>query len=74
MRTVLKKTPCVELIAEVAPQRAKEARPFRLAVIQLGAYDGTIYDAAGWWIDLVICVTTFCFDSAWVGSGRILLR
>lgn len=34
-----------ELITEVAPQRAKEARPFRLAVIQLGTYDGTIYNA-----------------------------
>ncbi|EAQ8835158.1 hypothetical protein D8N87_09905 [Salmonella enterica] len=30
-----------ELISEVAPQRAHEARPFRLAVIQLGTYDGT---------------------------------
>lgn len=34
-----------ELVAEVAPGRARDARPFRLAVIQLGTYDGTIYNA-----------------------------
>ncbi len=34
-----------ELIKEVAPTRANEKRPFRLAVIQLGTYDGTIYNA-----------------------------
>lgn len=49
-----------ELITEVAPQRAKEARPFRLAVIQLGTYDGTIYNARRWWIKSAICVTTSC--------------
>ncbi|SUG48794.1 ornithine decarboxylase, inducible [Salmonella enterica subsp. arizonae] len=34
-----------ELINEVAPQRVRDVRPFRLAVIQLGTYDGTIYNA-----------------------------
>lgn len=34
-----------ELVAEVAPNRARNERPFRLAVIQLGTYDGTIYNA-----------------------------
>lgn len=34
-----------ELVSEVAPNRAKSNRPFRLAVIQLGTYDGTIYNA-----------------------------
>ncbi len=34
-----------ELIRDVAPQKAAEARPFRLAIIQLGTYDGTIYNA-----------------------------
>jgi len=33
------------LIRDVAPEKADEARPFRLAVIQLGTYDGTIYNA-----------------------------
>lgn len=32
-------------VAEVAPQRAADERPFRLAVIQPGTYDGTIYNA-----------------------------
>ena len=32
-------------IREVAPERANEARPFRPAIIQLGTYDGTIYNA-----------------------------
>ncbi|OWF76567.1 ornithine decarboxylase, partial [Yersinia rohdei] len=34
-----------EQIRSVAPERANEARPFRLAIIQLGTYDGTIYNA-----------------------------
>src|ERR1700748_2383183 len=34
-----------EAIREVAPERADEARPLRLAIIQLGTYDGTIYNA-----------------------------
>lgn len=59
-----------ELITEVAPQRAKEARPFRLAVIQLGTYDGTIYNAR----QVVDKIGHLCdyilFDSAWVGYER----
>lgn len=34
-----------EQIREVAPEKAAAARPFRLAIIQLGTYDGTIYNA-----------------------------
>lgn len=34
-----------EMIRDVAPDKAQDARPFRLAVIQLGTYDGTIYNA-----------------------------
>lgn len=34
-----------ERIAERAPEKAKAERPIRLAVIQLGTYDGTIYNA-----------------------------
>ena len=30
------------IAAEADPERAKAKRPFRLAVIQLGTYDGTI--------------------------------
>ena len=34
-----------EQAAKVDPERAKWDRPFRLAIIQLGTYDGTIYNA-----------------------------
>lgn len=34
-----------DAIRDVAPERADLPRPFRLAVIQLGTYDGTIYNA-----------------------------
>ncbi|WP_137554347.1 ornithine decarboxylase, partial [Escherichia coli] len=61
-----------ELITEVAPHRAKEARPFRLAVIQLGTYDGTIYNAR----QVVDKIGHLCdyilFDSAWVGYEQFI--
>ncbi len=61
-----------ELIAEVAPQRAHDARPFRLAVIQLGTYDGTIYNAR----QVVDKIGHLCdyilFDSAWVGYEQFI--
>ncbi|EOY5416654.1 ornithine decarboxylase [Cronobacter turicensis] len=61
-----------ELIAEVAPSRAQEARPFRLAVIQLGTYDGTVYNAR----QVVDKIGHICdyilFDSAWVGYEQFI--
>ncbi|WES69824.1 ornithine decarboxylase SpeF [Superficieibacter sp. HKU1] len=61
-----------ELIADVAPQRARDARPFRLAVIQLGTYDGTIYNAR----QVVDKIGHLCdyilFDSAWVGYEQFI--
>ncbi|CCJ76744.1 ornithine decarboxylase [Cronobacter muytjensii] len=60
------------LIAEVAPSRAQEARPFRLAVIQLGTYDGTVYNAR----QVVDKIGHLCdyilFDSAWVGYEQFI--
>lgn len=59
-------------IAQVAPERASEARPFRLAVIQLGTYDGTVYnarkviDSIGHLCDYIL------FDSAWVGYEQFI--
>lgn len=59
-------------IAQVAPERATEARPFRLAVIQLGTYDGTVYnarkviDSIGHLCDYIL------FDSAWVGYEQFI--
>ncbi|MFU0919269.1 ornithine decarboxylase SpeF [Kluyvera sichuanensis] len=61
-----------ELIAEVAPNRARNQRPFRLAVIQLGTYDGTIYNAR----QVVDKIGHLCdyilFDSAWVGYEQFI--
>lgn len=61
-----------DLIAERAPEKANEKRPFRVAVIQLGTYDGTIYNARqvidkiGHLCDYVL------FDSAWVGYEQFI--
>ncbi len=59
-------------IAKVAPERAKEERPFRMAAIQLGTYDGTIsnarkvVDKIGHLCDYIL------FDSAWVGYEQFI--
>ncbi|QKJ88588.1 Ornithine decarboxylase [Paramixta manurensis] len=59
-------------IKQVAPQRADEARPFRLAVIQLGTYDGTVYNAR----QVIDRIGHLCdyilFDSAWVGYEQFI--
>ena len=61
-----------ERIREVAPDKADDARPFRLAVIQLGTYDGTIYNAR----QVVDRIGHLCdyilFDSAWVGYEQFI--
>lgn len=60
------------LVREVAPDKANQARPFRLAVIQLGTYDGTIYNAR----QVVDTIGHLCdyilFDSAWVGYEQFI--
>ncbi|VEB95465.1 Ornithine decarboxylase, constitutive [Cedecea lapagei] len=61
-----------ELIAEVAPGRAQEARPFRLAVIQLGTYDGTIYNARQVVDNIGHLCDYILFDSAWVGYEQFI--
>ena len=61
-----------ERIRDVAPQRADDARPFRLAVIQLGTYDGTLYNAR----QVIDTIGHLCdyilFDSAWVGYEQFI--
>ena len=61
-----------ERIREVAPERADAERPFRLAVIQLSTYDGTIYNAR----QVVDRIGHLCdyilFDSAWVGYEQFI--
>ncbi|EKM0530005.1 ornithine decarboxylase [Cronobacter turicensis] len=61
-----------ELIAEVAPSRAQEARPFRLAVIQLGTYDGTVYNARQVMDKIGHLCDYILFDSAWVGYEQFI--
>lgn len=61
-----------ELIREKCPEKADAKRPFRLAVIQLGTYDGTIYNAR----QVVDKIGHLCdyilFDSAWVGYEQFI--
>lgn len=59
-------------INKVNPEKATSKRPFRLAVIQLGTYDGTIYNAR----QVVDKIGHLCdyilFDSAWVGYEQFI--
>lgn len=59
-------------VAKVDPERATWKRPFRLAVIQLGTYDGSIYNAQ----QVVERIGHLCdyilFDSAWVGYEQFI--
>ncbi|HYE68476.1 MAG TPA: ornithine decarboxylase, partial [Anaerovoracaceae bacterium] len=61
-----------ERAAKIDPEKAKAKRPFRLAVIQLGTYDGTIYNAR----QVVDKIGHLCdyilFDSAWVGYEQFI--
>jgi orn/lys/arg decarboxylase, major domain protein len=61
-----------KLVAEQDPEKAKVERPIRLAVIQLGTYDGTIYNAR----QVVDKIGHLCdyilFDSAWVGYEQFI--
>ena len=61
-----------EQIAAVAPERATDVRPFRLAIIQLGTYDGTVYNAR----QVIDRIGHLCdyilFDSAWVGYEQFI--
>ena len=58
--------------SKVDSKKAREKRPFRLAVIQLGTYDGTIYNAR----QVVDKIGHLCdyilFDSAWVGYEQFI--
>lgn len=61
-----------DLIREKCPEKADAKRPFRLVVIQLGTYDGTIYNAR----QVVDKIGHLCdyilFDSAWVGYEQFI--
>ncbi len=59
-------------MAKVAAEKSDAERPIRLAVIQLGTYDGTIYNAR----QVVDRIGGLCdyilFDSAWVGYEQFI--
>ncbi|MDR2296627.1 MAG: ornithine decarboxylase [Clostridiales Family XIII bacterium] len=61
-----------ERIRRLKPEKADAERPFRLAAIQLGTYDGCIYsaryilDRIGHLCDYIL------FDSAWVGYEQFI--
>lgn len=61
-----------DLVREQRPEKADAKRPFRLAIIQLGTYDGTIYNAR----QVVDRIGHLCdyilFDSAWVGYEQFI--
>ena len=61
-----------ERVAKAAPEKAAAPRPIRVAVIQLGTYDGTIYNAR----QVVDRIGGLCdyilFDSAWVGYEQFI--
>ncbi|EGR1892224.1 ornithine decarboxylase SpeF [Vibrio vulnificus] len=59
-------------IAKVSPERARDARPFRLAIIQLGTYDGTIYNARYVMDKIGHLCDYILFDSAWVGYEQFI--
>ncbi|ECJ2546482.1 ornithine decarboxylase [Salmonella enterica subsp. arizonae] len=59
-------------IRDVVPERADAPRPFRLAIIQLGTYDGTIYNARQVVDNIGHLCDYILFDSAWVGYEQFI--
>jgi ornithine decarboxylase len=59
-------------IRAIDPGRAETARPFRLAVIQLGTYDGCVCNAR-YVVDRIGRLCDYIlFDSAWVGYEQFI--
>jgi ornithine decarboxylase len=61
-----------ERVRRIDPEKARAARPFRLAVIQLGTYDGCIASAR-YVVDRIGRLCDYIlFDSAWVGYEQFI--
>lgn len=61
-----------QLAAERDLEKAKQPRPFRLAVIQLDTYDGTLYNAR-YVVDRIGHLCDYIlFDSAWAGYEQFI--
>ncbi|AKP68305.1 putative ornithine decarboxylase [Companilactobacillus ginsenosidimutans] len=59
-------------IAKVDPEKAKQPRPFRLAILQAETYDGVFYDAQ-WIIDKIGKLCDYIlFDCAWGGFEQFV--
>lgn len=59
-------------IAQIAPEKAKAKRPFRLAVLQLETYDGVFYDAKHLLEKLGPLCDYILFDCAWGGYEQFV--
>ncbi len=61
-----------ERLKKVAPKQADQSRPFRLAIFQLGTWDGTVYNAR----EIIKKIGHLCdyilFDSAWLGYEQFV--
>lgn len=59
-------------LKEVAPEKAEEDRPFRLAILQSGTWDGSVYNVK----QVVGKIGHLCdyilFDSAWLGYEQFI--
>lgn len=59
-------------VKKVAPAKATQQRPFRLAVIQLETYDGVLYDAQRLVKEIGHLCDYILFDCAWGGYEQFL--
>lgn len=57
---------------KIAPALAEKERPFRLAILQLGTWDGTVYNAR-FVVDKIGHLCDYIlFDSAWLGYEQFI--
>ena len=59
-------------VRDISAPHAQQKRPFRLAVIQLATYDGTLYNARQILSRIGHLCDYILFDSAWVGYEQFI--
>lgn len=72
LESELDETKIRQKIAQIAPEKAKDKRPFRLAVLQLETYDGVFYDAKHLLEKLGPLCDYILFDCAWGGYEQFV--
>lgn len=72
LESELDETKIRQKIAQIAPEKAKAKRPFRLAVLQLETYDGVFYDAKHLLEKLGPLCDYILFDCAWGGYEQFV--